>query len=260
MRDAPDLFVRALPLRLGRMHHDVHEARQGEARRIVGTPCRLGPLLILLAAPSIAAARPIRPPLVAPAPAALPAPVVETGALPLAPSPAALPQPLASSTTPAASSRTPAVVRGPMRTKKLPLSGMMDRAIVGVDKVEIGHVIDVLVDARGEPEAMLVETGGFLGLGDRKIAIGWDDVTFAADDPSGPVRANLTIEQVRSAPAYQQQRMVTVAIAAPPPPPGPPLVADAPPHLAAPEQVNRAPPVAAAPTPLSMPRVTLRQR
>ena len=123
----------------------------------------------------------------------------------------------------------------PVRTDRLRLSGLMDRDVVGPDRNDIGHVIDVLVDPDGQPRAVLVETGGFLGIGNRRIAVAWTGISFPENKPDGPIRTTMSIEQVRSAPAYQDNGPVMVAVggALPPETPGPPPPIAAPPPLPA---------------------------
>ncbi len=167
---------------------------------------RVGRGAVLLAGLLLPAAgsRPQRPPDVAPYPVPLTAPEPETGS----PSIAAAPPPLESPPPP----QPPANKPVPVRTDRLRLTGLMDRDVVGPDKLDIGHVIDVLVDPDGEPRAVLVETGGFLGIGNRKIAVAWTGISFPENKLDGPIRTDMTMAQVRSAPAYGQGGPVTVAV------------------------------------------------
>lgn len=50
----------------------------------------------------------------------------------------------------------------------------------------IGSVSDLLLDEQGNVQAVLVDVGGFLGMGARQVAIGLDQLNFItdADDPS----------------------------------------------------------------------------
>ena len=152
----------------------------------------------------------------------------------------------------------------PVRTDRLRLTGLMDRQVIGPDKLDIGHVIDVLVDPDGEPRALLVETGGFLGVGNRQIAIDWTGISFPEHKPGDPIRTGMTLDQVRSAPAYKSEGPVMVAVgAALPPPPGPleppPPPAPLPPAASAASR-EPAPPVAEPPPPLPSPRAVTRIR
>ncbi len=184
--------------------------------------------LILLSA---ASPRGQRPPEIAPSPPPLAAPEPETGS----PTVASAPSPLDPVPTPPAATVEKSTR---VRTDQLRLYGLMDRDVVGVDKLDIGHVIDVLVDPNGQPQALLVETGGFLGVGNRRIAIAWAGTTFPDNKPGGPIRTTMTVDQVRSAPAFIEGGPVTVAVGAvlpaptgpetlevaPPPPPLAPLL------------------------------------
>jgi len=67
----------------------------------------------------------------------------------------------------------------------------------------IGRVVDVLVDTDGHPVAAVLDFGGFLGVGNRKIAVTWSSLQFA------PARDGLTItlvldaDSIRAAPDYK---------------------------------------------------------
>jgi len=67
----------------------------------------------------------------------------------------------------------------------------------------IGRVVDVLVDTDGRPVAAVLDFGGFLGVGNRKIAVTWSSLQFA------PARDGLTItlvldaDSIRAAPDYK---------------------------------------------------------
>jgi hypothetical protein len=110
-----------------------------------------------------------------------------------------------------------------VRTTKLPLISLIDRSVIGKDKREIGHVIDVLVDAKGEPSALVVDVGGFMGVGNRRIAIAWERFALAGRKSRDALQLQLSDAQVKAAPAYDGSEQVTVvqdAIEPPGPPPG----------------------------------------
>lgn len=52
---------------------------------------------------------------------------------------------------------------------------------------EIGEVEDIVIDRNGRPLAVIISVGGFLGVGDRDVALGWDRVTVAHEDEDGMV-------------------------------------------------------------------------
>ena len=62
-----------------------------------------------------------------------------------------------------------------------------------------GRVIDLLVDEEGQVRAAVVEFGGFLGIGTRKIAVDWSAFRFAG--PS--ITVDVSRDQLRAAPEYK---------------------------------------------------------
>ncbi len=97
-----------------------------------------------------------------------------------------------------------------LRTTKLSLVSLIDRRVIGREKREIGHVIDVLVDAKGQPAALVVDVGGFMGMGNRRIAIAWERFALAGRKAAEALQLPLTDAQVKAAPAYDGSEGVTV--------------------------------------------------
>ena len=97
-----------------------------------------------------------------------------------------------------------------LRLQKFKLAALIDRVVIGKEKGQIGHVIDVLVDEKGEPAALVVDVGGFLGVGNRRIAIAWERFALAGRNFRDPLQLPLTDAQVKSAPAYDGNEEVTV--------------------------------------------------
>jgi hypothetical protein len=81
----------------------------------------------------------------------------------------------------------------------------------------MGRLVDVVVDRTGRPRAAVIDFGGFLGVGSRKIAIDWNTLSFESEGASREVvTADLTREQVKAAPEYKDRRAVIVLGAAGP--------------------------------------------
>lgn len=79
---------------------------------------------------------------------------------------------------------------------------------------EIGDVRDVLIDNDGTIRGVIVGIGGFLGIGEREVALGLDQLTFArdADDPDNVmVLASVNADMLEEAPEFDrdafEQRM-----------------------------------------------------
>jgi len=75
----------------------------------------------------------------------------------------------------------------------------------------MGRIVDVVVDRAGQVRAAIIDFGGFLGVGSRKIAVDWNALSFPSpDDKAGRVTVELTRDQVKAAPEYQEGKPVVV--------------------------------------------------
>ena len=121
-------------------------------------------------------------------------------------------------------------------------ASVLGRAVRGPGGHEVGRVIDVLVDQAGRPRAAVIDFGGFMGVGSRKIAVGWHLLHFTAGAIDKPITLELTPDQIKAAPEYRAGATPTI-VAAPPAKPAAPETA-APAGPAKPK--NPAPPPASA--------------
>mgnify|MGYP003494099782 CR=1 FL=1 len=68
---------------------------------------------------------------------------------------------------------------------------------------EFEAVVDLLFDPNGAVEAAVVEFGGFLGIGSRKIAIEWSALRFQSAANKLVAILDIPSDQLRSAPDYK---------------------------------------------------------
>jgi hypothetical protein len=66
------------------------------------------------------------------------------------------------------------------------LTGMLGHPVVSAEGAELGVIVDLLVDAQGRVRAVVVDVGGFMGVGSRKVAVAWSALRFA-EGKTGPV-------------------------------------------------------------------------
>jgi hypothetical protein len=78
----------------------------------------------------------------------------------------------------------------------------------------MGQIIDVIVKRNGQVRAAVIDFGGFLGVGSRKIAVDWGALSFPTSSVVDHVILNLTRDQVRLAPEYRPGEPVVVLGAA----------------------------------------------
>ena len=68
---------------------------------------------------------------------------------------------------------------------------------------DLGRLVDVLVDANGQPQAAVIDFGGFMGVGNRKIAVHWSVLHFAPSDATHKVTLDMTPDQIKAAPEFR---------------------------------------------------------
>jgi hypothetical protein len=67
----------------------------------------------------------------------------------------------------------------------------------------VGRIVDLLFDRNGAVEAAVVEFGGFLGIGARKIAIEWSALRFQAAENKLVAILDIPRDKFHSAPDYK---------------------------------------------------------
>ena len=90
--------------------------------------------------------------------------------------------------------------------------GILGNAVRSATNEDMGRIVDVVVDRAGTARAAVIDFGGFLGVGSRKIAVDWNAMRFTS--PTG-VTIDLTRDQVKAAPQYQEGKPIMVLSASP---------------------------------------------
>jgi hypothetical protein len=92
------------------------------------------------------------------------------------------------------------------------VQGILGRGVRSATDENMGRIVDVIVDRAGQVKAAIIDFGGFLGVGSRKMAVAWNALHFPPNDNKKPekVALELTRDQVRAAPEYKQDRPVVV--------------------------------------------------
>jgi hypothetical protein len=82
---------------------------------------------------------------------------------------------------------------------------MMDKAIHDVSDNEVGNVTDMIVDDAGKITHVVIDFGGFLGMGSSQAKIGFEELTILSTSDRDDVRiyVDATKEQIRELPRYQ---------------------------------------------------------
>ena len=94
--------------------------------------------------------------------------------------------------------------------------GILGKEVRSSADENMGRIVDVVVDRTGQVRAAVIDFGGFLGVGSRKIAVDWGVLNFAPTQKRDVVTIELTRDQVKTAPEYKDKRAVIVLGAAGP--------------------------------------------
>ena len=91
-------------------------------------------------------------------------------------------------------------------------SGMIGQDVYSPDNTSIGKVADLVLQEDGKTRAALIDVGGFLGVGSKRIAIPFADikVTPDKDNPDTPLlNVAMTKDQLEQAPEWQDRTAAT---------------------------------------------------
>lgn len=84
---------------------------------------------------------------------------------------------------------------------ELRIDWITNTTVNALDGTAIGDINDVIVDAdAGTMKAAVIGVGGFLGIGEKQIAVPWDQLTINYD--AQQITSELTREQAEAAPEY----------------------------------------------------------
>jgi sporulation protein YlmC with PRC-barrel domain len=81
-------------------------------------------------------------------------------------------------------------------------SDVIGMEVTGTDGKRFGKITDLLLDQHHNLQGVVMSVGGFLGLGAKKIALGWNDITFEHGDHPHAVLA-MSEEDLANAPDFK---------------------------------------------------------
>src|SRR5260370_6227561 len=89
--------------------------------------------------------------------------------------------------------------------------GVLGRDVRSAADEDMGRIVDVIVDRAGVVRAAVIDFGGFLGVGSRKIVVDWNALHFGRIANKGEsITLELTKEQVTAAPEYKEDTPIVV--------------------------------------------------
>lgn len=81
---------------------------------------------------------------------------------------------------------------------------LIDQSVENFQDETVGDIESVIIGPSGNIRAVVIGVGGFLGMGERLVALDWRDLEIS--DNGEKVRVNATAEQLKAMPAYTYDR------------------------------------------------------
>jgi sporulation protein YlmC with PRC-barrel domain len=84
------------------------------------------------------------------------------------------------------------------------VSNLLNVSVYGTDNTAIGEIKDIIVKSDGKIEGMVVSVGGFLGLGEKNVALKMDRIKVMPEaDGSARITVLATKEELQEAPEFK---------------------------------------------------------
>lgn len=105
-----------------------------------------------------------------------------------------------------ASKAPPAQMITSMPSEAWTVTDWYKQSIYDPSDTKVGEINDVLVDHDGKINAIVIGVGGFLGVGQKDVAVPYDAVFFTNKDNKYIAHINATNDSLKAAPGYKFDR------------------------------------------------------
>ncbi|HLS69364.1 MAG TPA: PRC-barrel domain-containing protein, partial [Kiloniellales bacterium] len=85
----------------------------------------------------------------------------------------------------------------------VPAEDIVGGTLLNQEGEQIANINDLLVDSDGQPQGLLVGFGGFLGLMEKTVAVGFDRVDLTPNEDN-EYRTDLTEQEIEAMPEYEE--------------------------------------------------------
>ncbi|MCB8838111.1 PRC-barrel domain-containing protein [Aurantimonas sp. VKM B-3413] len=90
-------------------------------------------------------------------------------------------------------------------SEQLTADDLMGTTVYGPNDETVGDIGDIALNASGKVDAVIVDVGGFLGIGEKPVAVGLDNLNFMRDaNGSLYLYTQFTEDQLKNAPEYNK--------------------------------------------------------
>ncbi|WP_025598377.1 PRC-barrel domain-containing protein [Burkholderia sp. WSM2230] len=93
---------------------------------------------------------------------------------------------------------------------------LIDATVERSNGAKVGRVIDVLIDASAQPQAVVLDVNGMVSTERRTIAANWSALRFVAKDKELHPQIDLSDAQINAAPPYASDKPIRAVSPAPP--------------------------------------------
>jgi len=90
------------------------------------------------------------------------------------------------------------------------LTGLLGHTVLDASGAALGRIVDLLVDGQGRVRAVVVDVGGFMGVGNRKVAVAWSALRFAAGEKGPEMSIVISLDRIKSWADYIVGRPVAI--------------------------------------------------
>lgn len=85
-------------------------------------------------------------------------------------------------------------------------SHYLGKAVYGPNNERVGDVNDILIDKNGTATAIVVGVGGFLGMGEKNVAVPFNTIQLNQRDGRDEIHMNATRSDLEKAPAFKTSK------------------------------------------------------
>ena len=115
-------------------------------------------------------------------------------------------------TPPAATTAVPTIVTSDAiaGAKIMSAADFVDKTVYAPDGASVGEVNDFFVTQDGKVQAVVIGVGGFLGIGEKDVAVSMPAIQMQPDGDNTKLVINATKEELTAAPTYDRVKRVYV--------------------------------------------------
>lgn len=86
----------------------------------------------------------------------------------------------------------------------------LGQPVMNASGEKIGDINDILFDRRGQITTIVIGVGGFLGLGEKQVALPFSAITYIENEGVRQITVPMTKDILKSAPSYKHTEKTTL--------------------------------------------------